>query len=56
MTFVFPIACYFKTFEWRNSAIISPNEKLMCFAILAYGIIGGTVSAVYAFSALLKSS
>ncbi len=52
MTFVFPIACYFKTFEGK----ISNRERLMCHVILAYGVIGGAVSACYALFALLKGS
>lgn len=50
MTYVFPIACYFKTCELER------NERWLCYAILAYGIIGGTVSAGYAFISLIKGS
>ena len=52
MTFVFPLACYFKTFEGQ----ISRRERLMCHAILGYGLIGGAISACYALAALLKAS
>jgi hypothetical protein len=50
MTFVLPIACYFKVFGDR----IDPKERKLCHAILSFGIIGGTVSAYYAFLALIN--
>ena len=50
MTFILPIACYFKAFSGR----ISPREMKLCYALLAFGIIGGTVSAYYAFLALIN--
>lgn len=52
MTFIFPIACYFKVF-WEK---ISPHERYMCYSILAYGMIGGTVSASYALYSLVMES
>ncbi|TNV78508.1 hypothetical protein FGO68_gene14267 [Halteria grandinella] len=51
MTYVFPIACYFKTMGLQG---IQERERYMCFGILAYGVIGGVMSAGYAFQALIK--
>jgi hypothetical protein len=51
MTFVFPIVCYFKT----HAAYITHRERVVCYVILAYGIVGGMISATYAFWALVKS-
>jgi hypothetical protein len=51
MTFVFPIACYFKAFGHEN---IEKREKIMCYGILCYGILGGLVSAYYALIALIN--
>jgi hypothetical protein len=41
VTFVFPVIFYFKTFGDQ----ISRQEKIMCYGILAYGSIGGLISA-----------
>lgn len=50
MTFVLPIAVYLKAYKDR----VSMKERRMCYAILAFGIAGGAVSASYALVALVS--
>jgi Transmembrane amino acid transporter protein len=52
MTFVLPISVYFKAYGDR----ISKKERMLCNAILIFGITGGIVSASYAFEALIRSN
>ena len=50
MTFVLPIAVYFKAYGDRISAM----ERRMCFTILVFGVAGGVISATYALQALVS--
>ena len=52
MTFVLPIAVYFKAYGDR----VSKQERYLCYIILTFGIAGGIVSGSYAFEALVRSS
>ena len=50
MTFVLPIAVYLKAYGER----VSVKERRACYAILAFGVAGGAVSATYALEALVR--
>ena len=51
VTFVFPIAFYFKTF----GASIPSTERYVCIGALLYGIIGGLWSVTYSLQAMFGS-
>jgi hypothetical protein len=48
ITFVFPIACFMKTFGEDVA------EKKMCQCILLYGVIGGSIASAVAFKAMIS--
>jgi len=52
ITFIFPIAFYFKTFQDR----ISRNERILCYATLIYGVGGGLWSTFYSLHAMFGNS
>ena len=48
ITFVFPIACFLKTFGQEVP------EKNLCYGILLYGVIGGSVASAVALNAMIS--